>query len=256
MNTNEITTIIVDDEQPCIKSLESDLSRFPDIRIIATCTSPDNAAREIVRLQPDLLFMDVEMPGMTGLELLSRIQSDIHSDMHIVFYTAYNKYLLDAIRSSAFDYLLKPYKLKELDDLVNRLRSHIAKDEKVNIEQSLRKLLIRNNKFAVQTISGLVLVKCEEILLFQYLKDQRCWQMMLAPDRKLYKLRMSTTAKDLLGINPSFVQINQDCIVNLDYLCSIENMTLRCELYSPFRDIELVVSQRYYRRLKEVLEIL
>ena len=176
------------------------------------------------------------MPGMTGLELLSRIQSDIHPDMHIVFYTAYDKYLLDAIHASAFDYLLKPYKLKELDDLINRLRAHVAKDEKVNIEQSLRKLLIRS-KFAVQTISGLVFVKCEEILLFQYLKELRCWQMMLATDRKLYKLRMSTTAKDLLGIYSSFVQINQDCIVNLDYLCSIENVTLKCELYSPFTDI-------------------
>ena len=82
-------------------------------------------------MQPDLLFIDVEMPGMTGLELLSRIQSDIHPDMHIVFYTAYDKYLLDAIHASAFDYLLKPYKLKELDDLINRLRAHVAKDEKL-----------------------------------------------------------------------------------------------------------------------------
>ena len=192
---------------------------------------------------------------MTGLELLSRIQSDIHPDMHIVFYTAYDKYLLDAIHASAFDYLLKPYKLKELDDLINRLRVHIAKDEKVNIEQSLRKLLIRS-KFAVQTISGLIFVKCEEILLFQYLRELRCWQMMLVADRKLYKLRMSTTAKDLLGINLSFVQISQDYIVNLEYLCSIENVTLKCELYPPFTDIELNVSQRYYRRLRETLEIL
>lgn len=256
MNANEITTVIVDDEPSCIKCLESDLSRFPEIRVVATCTSPDNAAREIVRLQPDLLFIDVEMPGMTGLELLSRIQSDIHPDMHIVFYTAYDKYLLDAIHASAFDYLLKPYKLKELDDLINRLRAHVAKDEKVNIEQSLRKLLIRNNKFAVQTISGLAFVKCEEILLFQYLKEQRCWQMMLVPDRKLHKLRMSTTAKDLLGINPAFVQINQDCIVNLTYLCSVENVTLKCYLYPSFSDIELIVSQRYYRRLRDGLEIL
>lgn len=256
MNANEITTIIVDDQPACIKSLENDLSRFSDIRIVATCTSPDNAVREIIRLQPDLLFLDVEMPGMTGLELLSRIQSDIHPDMHIVFYTIYDKYLLDAIRSSAFDYLLKPYKLKELEDLIDRLHSHLAQDEKVNIEQSLRKLLIRNNKFAVQTISGLVFVKCEEILLFQYLREQRCWQMMLMPDRKLYKLRMNTTAKDLLGINTSFVQINQDCIVNLDYLCSIENVTLKCELYPPFTDIKLIVSQRYYRRLREMLDIL
>ena len=192
---------------------------------------------------------------MSGLELLDRIQSDIHPDMHIVFYTAYDKYLLDAIHASAFDYLLKPYKSKELDDLINRLRAHIAKDEKVNMEQSLRKLLIRN-KFAVQTISGLVFVKSEEILLFQYLRELRCWQMMLVADRKLYKLRMGTTAKDLLGINPSFVQISQDYIVNLDYLCSIENVTLKCSLCLRFTDIELTVSQRYYRRLRDMLEIL
>lgn len=256
MNANEIITVIVDDEPSCIKCLESDLSRFPEIRVAATCTFPDNAVREIVRLQPDLLFIDVEMPGMSGLELLSRIQSDIHSDMHVVFYTAYDKYLLDAIRSSAFDYLLKPYKLKELQDLIDRLRIHICRAEKVNIEQALRKLLVRNTQFAIQTISGLVFVKSEEILLFQYIKELRCWQMMLTSDRKLYKLRMSTTAKDLLGINTVFVQINQDCIVNLDYLCSIENVTLKCELYPPFEDIELVVSQRYYRRLREVLEML
>ena len=256
MNTNEIMTIIVDDEPTCIKSLANDLSRFSDIHIVVTCTSPDNAAREIVRLQPDLLFLDVEMPGMSGLELLSRIQSDIHSDMHVVFYTSYDKYLLDAIRASAFDYLLKPYKLKELDDLITRYRSHIAQSDKVNIEQSLRRMLLYNNKLAVQTVSGLVLVKCEDILLFLYQKEQRCWQMMLVPDRKLHKLRMSTTAKDLLGINPSFVQISQDCIVNLNYLCTIENVTLKCGLYPPFTDIDLTVSQRYYRRLRDVLDIL
>lgn len=60
MNTNEIMTIIVDDEPTCIKSLANDLSRFSDIHIVVTCTSPDNAAREIVRLQPDLLFLDVD----------------------------------------------------------------------------------------------------------------------------------------------------------------------------------------------------
>lgn len=255
MNTNEITTIIVDDELSCIKSLSADLARFPEINIVETCTSPEKAIRDIIRLQPDLLFIDVEMPGISGIELLSRIQPDIHSDMHIVFYTAYDKYLLEAIRASAFDYLLKPYQLKELDGIINRLRSHISKNDKVNVEQALRKLLAQSNKFAIQTISGLVLIKCDEILLFQYLTDSRYWQMMLT-DRKLHKLRMNTTAKDLLCINTSFVQINQDCIINLNYLASVENMSLKCNLYPPFTDLELAVSQRYYRRLREALEIL
>lgn len=255
MNVNEITTIIVDDELACIKSLKTDLAGFLEIKVIETYTSPDKAMREIIRLQPDLLFIDVEMPGMSGIELLSTIQPDIHLDMHIVFYTAYDKYLLDAIRASAFDYLLKPYQFKELDGIINRLRSHISKNEKVNIEQSLRKLLARSNKFAIQTVSGLVLIRCEEILMFQYQRESRFWQMTLT-DRRLHKLRMNTTAKDLLSINTSFVQINQDCIVNLNYLSSIENVSLKCDLFPPFTDLELVVSQRYYRRLREALEIL
>lgn len=255
MNNREITTIIVDDELPSIKTLSDDLSGFPEIKIVESCTSPEKALREIIRLQPDLLFIDVEMPGMSGIELVSRIQPHIHSDIHIVFYTSYDKYLLDALRASAFDYLLKPYHLKELDGIISRLRSHISKDQKANIEQALRKLLAQSNKFAVQTISDLTLVKSDEILIFQFIKDQRCWQM-ICTDRKSHKLRMSITSKDILDMSTSFIQINQDCIVNLNYLSSIENMTLKCNFYPPFTDVEQVVSQRYYRRLKERLEIM
>lgn len=255
MKNCEITTMIVDDESACIKSLSRDLDTFSEIQIVATCTSPEKAIREIIRLQPDLLFLDVEMPGMTGIELLSQIESDIHSNMHVVFYTAYDKYWLDAIRASAFDYLLKPYHLEELSVIISRLRTHLAGKEKVNIDQSLRKLLSHSNKYAIQTISDLMLIRHEEIFIFQYQKEQRYWQMMLT-DGKLYKLRMSTTAKDLLGISPCLIQINQDCIINLNQLSSIGNGTLKCNFYPPFTEVEQIVSQRYYRRLKEMLEVI
>lgn len=255
MKNCEITTMIVDDEFACIKSLSKDLASFSDIRIVATCLSPENAAREIVRLQPDLLFLDVQMPGMNGIELLSQIQPDIHSDMHIVFYTAYDRYLLDAIRASAFDYLLKPYHLEELSFIINRLRTHLSGEEKVNIEQSLRKLLSHSKRYAIQTVTDLMFVRYEEIFMFQYLTDQRYWQMVLT-DHKFFKLRMSTTAKDLLGINPCLIQINQDCIINLSHLSSIENGTLKCNFYPSFTDVEQFVSQRYYKRLKEMLEVI
>lgn len=255
MNQCEITAAIVDDELACIQSLSNDLARFPLVRLLDSYTTPEKAMNGIINQQPDLLFLDVELPGMSGIELLNRIKSDIHQDMYVVFYTAYDKYLLDALRASAFDYLLKPYQPEELASIINRLRNHILDNKKVNIEEALFKLLVNDSRFAIQTISGLTLVRREEILLFRFLKDQRCWQMELT-DRKYHKLRMSTTAKELLGISATLVQISQDCIVNISFLTSIENKTLKCVFYHPFADVELVVSSRYYRKLRERLEII
>ena len=83
----------------------------------------------------------------------------------------------------------------------------------------------------------------------------RCWQLYLS-DRTDYKLRMSVSARDLMTMSVSFVQISQNCIVNLDYLCSIENKSRECHLYPPFDVIELIASRRYFGKVKEWLEIL
>ena len=251
----EIAVIIVDDDMMSIKKLSSDLAAFPDIKVIKSTTSSEKAQKMIIREQPDILFLDIEMPGISGIELLRRVQPELHPEIKVVFYTAYNKYLLEALRASAFDYLLKPYMPDELATIVERYRSYTPKNTD-SLEHSLHKLLVQNNIFAIQTLSGLMLVSCEKILLFQYTKEQRCWQMMHADDYKLHKLRMSTTAKELLAINKVFVQISQDCIVNLHYLSSIENRTLRCSFYPPHDKIERTVSQRHFKKIKEQLEII
>ena len=123
------------------------------------------------------------------------------------------------------------------------------------MERSLRKILNRDSRFAIQTVSGLLLVRSEEIFLFQFLGDQRCWQIVMT-SRTTHKLKMSTTAKDLLSINNAFVQISQDCIVNLTYLMFIENKTLRCEFYPPFQEEERIASHRYFKQLRERLDII
>ena len=251
----QITVIIVDDDVMSTKRLANDLSIFPDIEILATFTSPEKAQKTIINVQPDILFLDVEMPGMSGIELLRRIQPELHPEIKVVFYTAYNKYLLEALRASAFDYLLKPYKAEELKAIVERYRCFAPKKAE-SLEQSLKEFLKHDYLLAVQTPSGLMMVSCEKIILFQYTKDQRCWQMMHVEENKMYKLRMSTTAKELLSINKFFVQISQDCIINLNYLSSIENRTLRCSFLPPNQHVERIVSQRYFKKIKEMLEII
>ena len=111
--TNTIKTIIVDDEINSIHNLEEDLKAYPEIEILDTITSSQKAKKSIIQYQPDLLFLDVEMPYINGIELLQEIRPYVRNSMRVIFYSAFDKYMLDALRASAFDYLLKPYQTNE-----------------------------------------------------------------------------------------------------------------------------------------------
>jgi len=251
--SREITIIIVDDDAKSIKRLCDDLSTFPDVRVLETLQSPEKACKSIINKQPDILFLDVEMPEMTGIELLRRIQPEIHSDIKVVFYTAYDKYLIDALRVSAFDYLFKPYLPDELTAIIERYRYKSGKTEK--IEQSLSNLMTQDNVIAVQTLTGLTMVNIEKILLFQFSKELRSWQLMHIDDYKLHRLRTNISASDLLTFNKTFLQISKDCIVNMQYLATIENKTLRCILCYPHHEIELIATQRFYKKIREAVMV-
>lgn len=252
----EISVIIVDDDVMSIKRLSHDLALFPGIKVVATSTTPDKSVKVIIQEQPDILFLDIEMPGMSGIELLKRVQPELHPEVKVVFYTAYNQYVLEALRASAFDYLIKPYESDELVAIIERYRSYIPHNNET-LEGSLHKLLVQNHIFAIHTLNGLMLVNNEKVLLFQYSKEYRCWQMMYTDNsNKLHRLRASTTSKELLNISATFIQISQDCIVNLNYLASIENRSLQCSFYPPYNHIKRIASQRYYKKIKGRLEII
>ena len=96
--SEEITVVIVDDEAASIRNLSNDLCVYSDVRVLETTTSVEKARKIVIRQQPDLLFLDVEMPKMSGLDLWQSIRADVHADMRVVFYTAYDKYVLEALR--------------------------------------------------------------------------------------------------------------------------------------------------------------
>ena len=252
--TNTIKTIIVDDEINSIHNLEEDLKAYPEIEILDTITSSQKAKKSIIQYQPDLLFLDVEMPYINGIELLQEIRPYVRNSMRVIFYSAFDKYMLDALRASAFDYLLKPYQTNELKQIVERIKREKTNNP-INFDQAMRQLLSNDCKFAVQTISRLLLLRRSEILYFQYSEDTRCLQMTLT-NMEQYRLRLSTKAKDILNFCPSFIRVNTDCILNIDYLSSVENNTLRCILYAPFSHLEISASRRHYSKIKEALNFL
>src|SRR5690348_10997638 len=118
-----INAIIVDDEPHCCKTLAALLERYcPEVNIIATSANGADALKAIQQLNPNLVFLDVEMPKMNGFEMLEQLTS---VNFHLIFVTSYDAYALKAIRFSAIDYLLKPVDREELQQAVQKVIKHL-----------------------------------------------------------------------------------------------------------------------------------
>lgn len=274
---DKIKVVIVDDEPQSILRLENDLAALDDFEVIATSSSAMSAKTLVMSMQPDVLFIDVEMPGLTGFEVLQSLRDEMPMDLIVVFYSAFNKYMIDALRASAFDFLLKPYQQEELELVVGRIRqkmeggdgsssssfsSSSSSSSSSESHQDPQNLLGVNGllgtsgkRLAIQSISGLLMVKPDEVFCCTFDEDTRLWHLRLA-NGQVHKLKKQTTAKAILSLSPSLAQVRQDCIINLDYLISIENYTLRCIFSPPFDQENITVSRRCYKAVKEKLEIL
>lgn len=134
-----IKTILVDDEKLAIQGLELRLEKFDDIEIIATCHNGRDAIRRIKTLKPDLVFLDIQMPGFDGFSVVEGVM-DIDPPL-FVFATAYSEHAIRAFDAQAVDYLMKPIDEDRLADTLERVRTRIT-DKKVNEEvDKLRNVL-------------------------------------------------------------------------------------------------------------------
>ena len=278
---DKIKVVIVDDEPQSIHKLQDDLATLVDFEVIATSSSAMSANTLVMSMQPDVLFIDVEMPGQTGLEVLLSLREEMPMELIVVFYSAFDKYMIEALRVAAFDFLLKPYQQEELELIVGRIRQKMKDgkdgDEKESsaapdssscpsasamASQKTLELAGVNGllptsakRLAIQTISGLLMLKPDDVFSCIFDEDTHLWQLKLS-NGQIYKLKKQTTAKTILSMSPSLAQVRQDCIINLDYLLCIENYTLRCIFSPPFDQEEITVSRRCYKAVKDQLEIL
>lgn len=278
---DKIKVVIVDDEPQSIHRLQNDLATQDDFEVIATSSSAVSAKNLVMSVQPDVLFIDVEMPGQTGLEVLQSLREEMPMELIVVFYSAFDKYMIEALRVAAFDFLLKPYQQEELELIVGRIRQKMKDgkdgDEKESsaapdssscpsasamASQKTLELAGVNGllptsakRLAIQTISGLLMLKPDDVFSCTFDEATHLWQLKLS-NGQIYKLKKQATAKTILSMSPSLAQVRQDCIINLDYLLCIENYTLRCIFSPPFDQEEITVSRRCYKAVKDQLEIL
>ena len=254
MKDQKYTVAIIDDEKKCITNIQHSLKEFPELLVVGTAQIPEVGKTLILEQQPDLLFLDVEMPEQRGLELLGELQERITWPMQVVFYTAYEKYLLEALRASAFDFLLKPYDESEFIKVMDRFFKSATQAQVYNyFHETLAQLLPINESFLIATTTGYQKLGLKQIGYFQHRKDKKQWEAVLT-DHTHLPLKRATIATDVLNYSASFIQINQHQIINIGYLSIIEGKN--CFLLPPFHAIPLEISRKYMKGLQEKFDLI
>lgn len=248
-----LDTMIVDDSKASIAVLQGDLQRHECINVVATTTDISKAGELIARHKPAVLFIDIEMPGKNGLDFVAEMKERTDHEILVIFYSAFEHYMIDALRLSAFDFLRKPYFPDELDEIIGR----IQKRNETQPKQTQQEIPHSSSPtIGMQTETGIEMINVNEVVYFLYDSAVRTWQMFYS-DQRVYNLRKNLKAKDILAIDTAdYVQLSQNCIVNMRFVSSIENQSLRCQLAAPFDGAQLTVSRTYFPKLKEKLRII
>lgn len=213
----KISTIIIDDEPSCTEALKLELELYcPQVEVIAVCNSAEKGLSAIAAHNPDLVFLDIEMPWMNGFELLENLEI---IDFEIIFVTAYDQFALKAFNFSAVDYLLKPVKKEKLINAVKRIAERKSKLARADqISAMLNNIKFLNNDFpsiAIPTGDGLEFIPVQEIV---YCEAQSNYCIIYKSDGN--KLMLSKPLKELeeLLAGHHFFRIHQSYLINIHHL--------------------------------------
>jgi two-component system LytT family response regulator len=211
-----ISCILIDDEKKCITTLELLIKMHcPGLQILATCESAAEGIKAINQLQPDVVFLDIEMPKMNGFDMLEQFDKIF---FNVVFTTAYNQFAIKAFKYSALNYLLKPIDPDDLKETMTRLENSKASPLKEQFEILLKNIKQAGNKpqrIALSTGDGLMFVNTKEIIYCQ--SESNYTYVFLANGEKFLLARPLKEFEDTLSAD-NFFRIHNSYLVNLDQI--------------------------------------
>ncbi len=212
-----LRAIIIDDEENSLGALKQKIKKHcSSVELVATCSGPAEGILKINSIKPDLVFLDIEMPGMNGFNLLNNVD---YKNFETIFVTAYDHYAIKAIRTSAFDYLLKPVDIDELKDAVERVASKIhihASDDRLEILlEQLAHPKKEIKRIAISTNEGLRFIKTEDIIYLE--ASVNYTYIHLANKEKHIISRTIKVFEEMLPAD-TFIRIHNSYIINKEHL--------------------------------------
>jgi len=236
--------IIIDDE-PLARSIVVEyLMSYPEIKILAECSDGFEGMKAIQSLQPDLIFLDVQMPKINGFELLELIDNP----PAIIFTTAFDEYALKAFEANAIDYLLKPFNKDRFDKAIQKFNSNlIPKIETDKIQLPANST--QQNRIVVKFEGKIKIIPTNEI---QYIEANGDNVKIMSNEGSFSKNKTMSYFEEQLSTN-DFVRIHRSYLVNVSLVSRIDAYDKESHLAVLSNGIQLPVSKSGYQRLKEIL---
>jgi two-component system LytT family response regulator len=213
-----VSAVIIDDDLLCRELLNDLLQKHcPAITVKELCKNAEAGLTAVARWQPEIIFLDIEMPGMNGFDMLRQLPS-LQSE--VIFITAHDRYAINAIRFSALDYLLKPVKPAMLVEAVKRAQIKIAEKKFVpqyrfllNNMDGPRDAQLQN--LAIPTVEGLLFVKTAHVIRCE--SDDRYTKIFVVGKKMLLASRTLAEFEDLLQ-SSGFIRIHKSHLINSSHL--------------------------------------
>ncbi|MBC8320450.1 MAG: response regulator transcription factor [Bacteroidetes bacterium] len=252
MEKHKLTAILVDDEPEAISYLCELLEEHKEIELLACTTDPKIAIEEINNLKPDILFLDVQMPGNTGFDIIKAVRSNSYKP-HVIFTTAFEQYAIRAIKYAAFDYLLKPINAFELENAIRRISNLKDKESKSGQFARLFDKINSSQPLKFNTSTGFIVIHPYEII---YLEASRnyCELFLINNRKELVTTNMSQVSRMLPY--KCFYRISRSHIINLEFLQKVERSKKACYLQADGESVILSISRSEIQEFEKMFSTL
>jgi two-component system, LytTR family, response regulator len=240
----DFTCMIVDDEQGAVEFLATLIrENCPFLKIVATSNSSEEAIKQFYKTRPDLVFMDIEVDQMNGFDIINEICVEKNKP-HIIFVTGYNKYAVDAFKTNALGYLLKPVDKSDLVKVTEKFTS--SKESEFQQERIWQFIRDYSGKIRFNTTTGFILLHPEEILWCE--ADHNYTNIFISIEKSvLVSVNLAVVEEKL----PSrgFQRISRSILINARYLASVNRHTKTCTLRWQNQEKALSASAEILKKL-------
>ena len=209
-----LKAILIDDEPDCVRLLAHELAAYcPQIQVVGQTTSSEDGLRLIQILQPDVVFLDIEMPRMNGFQLLEKLGRISFS---LVFVTAYNEFAVKAFRFSALDYLLKPIDAQDLQEAVRKAERQQRIDvRQIDLLQHQLRSHHISDKIAVPYQQGVIFLPIREVI---YCESDSNYTKVIATEHRSYLLTRTLREVQEVLEERNFLRVHRQYVINLDHI--------------------------------------
>jgi two-component system, LytTR family, response regulator len=247
MNINSLRSVIIEDEEESLQLLHNLIVKNGLTEVAGSTTDPDKALSLILATDPDIVFIDIKMPGKSGFEILDDLRKIPSLHPYIVFTTAYNEFAIKAFEYAAFDYLLKPIEPARLADTIMRGidASQSGMSQKTDILlNSLKKLMFRNQ-------SGIVFIDHDEII---YIEAEGNYSVFHLGNNKTETVTMNLGKVEEQLPPQHFCRISRSFIINISYLKRVNTKQMNCILTKNGNDFKCDISRERIPVLVEMMK--